>query len=66
MQNSEGKYANTFGSFKNSEKNSIDQTKNFRIFGRNSDRNTTAPVLSYSENLKINEDSWPMFIILIE
>ena len=53
-------------SFKNSEKNSMDQTKNFRIFDRNTDRNTPARVLSYSENLKINEDSWPMFIILIE
>ena len=66
LQNSEDKYTITFGSFKNSEKNSIDQIKNFRIFDRNTDRNTTARVFSYSENLKINEDSWPMFIILIE
>ena len=66
LQNSEDKYTITFGSFKNSEKNSIDQTKNFRTFARNGDRNTPARVLSYSENLKINEDSWPMFIILIE
>ena len=48
------------------KKNSTDQTKNFRIFDRNTDRDTPARVLSYSENLKINEDSWPMFIILIE
>ena len=47
-------------------KNSINQTKNCRIVDRNADRNTPARVLSYSENLKINEDSWPMFIILIE
>ena len=48
------------------KKNSIDQTKNFRIFDRTTDRNTPARLLSYSENLKINEDSWLMFIILIE
>ena len=48
------------------KKNSIDQTKNFRTFDRNADRNTPVLVLSFSENLKNNEDSWPMFIILIE
>ena len=53
-------------SFKNSEKNSIGQTKNFSIFDRNRDRNTPARVLSYSENLEVNEDSWPMFIIFME